>query len=199
MLPYHLKNFPGLQQKLVIPEAQNTIAFLIKPCIALPVIFFVFRCSVLAAIKLNNDFSFKAYKIDDIFPYRMLTPELEAVKTLGPQMRPQGPLGICRRGPKFFSISNKSFSHLSAALSQPSPQKGEGPEQPPPLLPLSCPFAQGSGYFNLDNYLRTFLILCVSVRSVAYCCFSIYCTTSRCTGMEGCAFHFRTYLKIELL
>jgi len=48
-------------------------------------------------ITLNNNLSFKAYKIDDIFPYRMLTPEFEAVKTLGPQMRPQDPLGICRR------------------------------------------------------------------------------------------------------
>jgi len=112
MLPYHLKNFPGFQQKLIVPEPQNSIPFLLKPCIALPVIFFAFQGSVLAAIKLNNNLSFKAYKINDIFPYRMLTPEFEAVKTLGPYVRPQDPLRVCRRAPEIFRICNKSFCHL---------------------------------------------------------------------------------------
>ena len=120
MLPYHLKNFPRFQQEVIIPEAQNPISFLLKPCIALPVRFFAFRCSTLAAIKLKNNLSFKAYKINDIFLVRMLTPEFEAVKTPGPYIRSEDPLGVCRRGPEIFGICNPSRCHLSITLSQPS-------------------------------------------------------------------------------
>ena len=83
MSPYCLKHRFRLCQNFIVPESQYLIPLCFKPLIPIDIFLFSRLQSMLSAVQFNDNFLFKANKIDNVFSYGLLSPEFESAQMFG--------------------------------------------------------------------------------------------------------------------
>jgi hypothetical protein len=113
-----------IREYFIIPEAEHSIALLFE--IAGPTLIGLQILHVLTTVEFDYQSNFNATKVGDVFPDRMLAPELGSTELSVSQMSPQFPFRVSLRPaqtPREYFLSIRIRLHQNAphpSLSQSS-------------------------------------------------------------------------------
>jgi hypothetical protein len=137
---YSIRDTFAVLNDIVVPKSENRKTLRAQPCIALSIVFAIFR--MLSAIKLDNQSSFQANEIDNIATKGLLPAKLKSVNLPAAKLLPKQSLGVGRVPPQLAGSRTRLIHTPYPCL---SPQGGKELSASPCQYPN--PESQGTSSF----------------------------------------------------